>query len=213
MSRLFGKNEITLARCAFPHRFSRRAHRPGDCVTSAKRAAPRGPAVAGETHLRYAGGLIIRRPPARGPGAPGPRGRPKVRDRLDPGGSTRTGRCAERAASPGREDLFKPRADGYHGVAMRVVLAEDLFLLRDGLTRLLHDFGFEISAAVDNGPELTRALLTLKPDVAVVDVRLHPSFTDEGLQAALAARRRIPGLPVLVLSQHIEELYARRAAC
>ncbi|MCO5971602.1 LuxR C-terminal-related transcriptional regulator [Actinoallomurus soli] len=92
---------------------------------------------------------------------------------------------------------------------MRVVLAEDLFLLRDGLIRLLEAYGFEIAAAVDNGPELTRALLTIKPDVAVVDVRLPPSFTDEGLQAALHARREVPGLPVLVLSQHVEQLYAR----
>jgi DNA-binding NarL/FixJ family response regulator len=92
---------------------------------------------------------------------------------------------------------------------MRVVLAEDLFLLRDGLIRMLEAYGFEIAAAVDNGPELTRALLSMKPDVAVVDVRLPPSFTDEGLQAALHARREIPGLPVLVLSQHVEQLYAR----
>lgn len=92
---------------------------------------------------------------------------------------------------------------------MRVVLAEDLFLLRDGLVRLLEAYGFEIVAAVDNGPELSRALVDLHPDVAVVDVRLPPSFTDEGLQAALGARREIPGLPVLVLSQHVEQLYAR----
>jgi DNA-binding NarL/FixJ family response regulator len=92
---------------------------------------------------------------------------------------------------------------------VRVVLAEDLFLLRDGLIRLLEAYGYEIAAAVDNGPELSRALVTLKPDVAVVDVRLPPSHTDEGLQAALHARREIPGLPVLVLSQHVEQLYAR----
>src|SRR3569833_2160594 len=92
---------------------------------------------------------------------------------------------------------------------MRVVLAEDLFLLRDGLVRLLEAYDFEIAAAVDNGPELSRALLTVKPDVAVVDVRLPPTFTDEGLQAALGARRELPGLPVLVLSQHVEQLYAR----
>ncbi|MCZ4097717.1 response regulator transcription factor [Streptomyces sp. SID13666] len=92
---------------------------------------------------------------------------------------------------------------------MRVVLAEDLFLLRDGLVRLLEAYDFEIAAAVDNGPELQRALVELRPDVAVVDVRLPPSFTDEGLQAALYARREIPGLPVLVLSQHVEQLYAR----
>lgn len=92
---------------------------------------------------------------------------------------------------------------------MRVVLAEDLFLLRDGLIRLLEAYGFTIAAAVDNGPELARALVTIKPDVSVVDVRLPPSFTDEGLQAALHARREVPGLPVLILSQHVEQLYAR----
>lgn len=92
---------------------------------------------------------------------------------------------------------------------MRVVLAEDLFLLRDGLIRLLEAHEFEIVAAVDNGPGLSRALITHKPDVAVVDVRLPPTFTDEGLQAALQARREVPGLPILVLSQHVEQLYAR----
>jgi len=92
---------------------------------------------------------------------------------------------------------------------VRVVLAEDLFLLRDGLIRLLEAHGFEIVAAVDNGPELLRALVGSRPDVAVVDVRLPPSFTDEGIQAALAARREVPGLPILLLSQYVEQLYAR----
>lgn len=92
---------------------------------------------------------------------------------------------------------------------MRVVLAEDLYLLREGLVRLLTAHGFEILAAVETGPELHRALIDLRPDVAVVDVRLPPTQTDEGLQAALAARREVPGLPVLVLSQHVEQLYAR----
>ncbi|MFG2293438.1 LuxR C-terminal-related transcriptional regulator [Streptomyces sp. NPDC048603] len=92
---------------------------------------------------------------------------------------------------------------------MRVVLAEDLFLLRDGLVRMLEAHGFEIAAAVESGPELARALAESQPDVAVVDVRLPPSHTDEGLQCALAARRARPGLPVLVLSQHVEQLYAR----
>ncbi|AWT42842.1 MULTISPECIES: LuxR C-terminal-related transcriptional regulator [Streptomyces] len=92
---------------------------------------------------------------------------------------------------------------------MRVVLAEDLFLLRDGLVRLLEAYGFEIAAAVESGPELAAALATLEPDVAVVDVRLPPTHTDEGLQCALQARRNKPGLPVLVLSQHVEQLYAR----
>ncbi len=92
---------------------------------------------------------------------------------------------------------------------MRVVLAEDLFLLREGLSRLLAAHGFEIVAAVDDGPSLLAALLDHRPDVAVVDVRMPPTFTDEGLQAVLAARREVPGLPVLVLSQYVEQLYAR----
>ncbi|WP_018219225.1 response regulator [Salinispora pacifica] len=92
---------------------------------------------------------------------------------------------------------------------MRVVLAEDLFLLRQGMVQLLESYDFEIVAAVDNGPALLDALVTLRPEVAVVDVRLPPTFTDEGLQAALEARRRCPGLPILVLSQHVEQLYAK----
>ncbi len=92
---------------------------------------------------------------------------------------------------------------------MRVVIAEDLFLLRDGLTRMLQAHGLEITAAVDNGPDLLAAVTGGQPDVAIVDVRLPPTFTDEGLQAALAARRVRPGLPVLVLSQYVEQLYAR----
>ena len=92
---------------------------------------------------------------------------------------------------------------------MRVVIAEDLFLLRDGLVRLLQAHDFEIAAAVGDGPGLLRALLEHRPDVAIVDVRLPPSFTDEGLRTALEARRQVPGLPVLVLSQYVEQLYAR----
>jgi len=92
---------------------------------------------------------------------------------------------------------------------VRVVIAEDLFLLRDGLVRLLSAHGFEITGAVGTGPELLQALLEHRPDVSVVDVRLPPTFTDEGLQAALEARRQVPGLPVLVLSQYVEQLYAR----
>jgi DNA-binding NarL/FixJ family response regulator len=92
---------------------------------------------------------------------------------------------------------------------VRVVIAEDLFLLRDGLVRLLQAHGFEITEAVGTGPDLLRALLEHQPDVAIVDVRLPPTFTDEGLQAALEARRQFPGLPVVVLSQYVEQLYAR----
>ncbi|MEU7875088.1 response regulator transcription factor [Dactylosporangium sp. NPDC049140] len=92
---------------------------------------------------------------------------------------------------------------------MRVVLAEDLYLLRTGIERMLTGYGFEVVAAVDNGPDLLTALLEHRPDVAVVDVRLPPTNTDEGLRAALAARREVPGLPVLILSQYVQQLYAR----
>ena len=92
---------------------------------------------------------------------------------------------------------------------MRVVVAEDLFLLREGLVRLLQAHGLEIAAAVDSAPGLLEAMLECRPDVAIVDVRLPPTFTDDGLRAALAARQQIPGLPVLVLSQYVEQLYAR----
>jgi DNA-binding NarL/FixJ family response regulator len=91
---------------------------------------------------------------------------------------------------------------------VRVVLAEDLALLRDGLIRLLTAHDFEVVEAVDNGPSLLRALTTHRPEVAVIDVRLPPSFTDEGLRAAIEARRQVPGLPVLVLSQYVENRYA-----
>jgi DNA-binding NarL/FixJ family response regulator len=92
---------------------------------------------------------------------------------------------------------------------MRVVIAEDLFLLRDGLTRLLQAHGMEVVAAVETGAELLAAVTADPPDVVLVDVRLPPTFTDEGLRAALEARRVVPGLPVLVLSQYVEQLYAR----
>ncbi|MGD0607026.1 MAG: response regulator transcription factor [Streptosporangiaceae bacterium] len=92
---------------------------------------------------------------------------------------------------------------------MRVVIAEDLFLLREGLVRLLTAHGFDIVAAVASAPELLAALVEERPDVGIVDVRLPPTHTDDGLRAALQARRRVPGLPVLVLSQYVEQLYAR----
>jgi DNA-binding NarL/FixJ family response regulator len=92
---------------------------------------------------------------------------------------------------------------------VRVLIAEDVFLLRDGLTRLLEAHGLQVIAAVDNGTDLLAAVAADKPDVAIVDVRLPPTFTDEGLRAAIAARRQLPGLPVLVLSQYVEQLYAR----
>jgi DNA-binding NarL/FixJ family response regulator len=92
---------------------------------------------------------------------------------------------------------------------VRIVIAEDLFLLREGITRLLQAHGCEIAAAVGDGPALVQALTGERPDVAIVDVRLPPTFTDEGLRASLEARRQVPGLPILVLSQYVEQLYAR----
>jgi Response regulator containing a CheY-like receiver domain and an HTH DNA-binding domain len=91
---------------------------------------------------------------------------------------------------------------------VRVLIAEDLTLLRDGLTRMLTAYGFEVAATVEDGATLADQLVEIRPDVAVVDVRLPPTFTDEGLRATLQARRKIPGLPVLILSQYVEQVYA-----
>jgi DNA-binding NarL/FixJ family response regulator len=93
---------------------------------------------------------------------------------------------------------------------VRIVVAEDLALLRDGLIRIFRANGCEVVEAVDNGPSLLHALTTHRPDVAIVDVRLPPTFTTEGLRAAIEARRQIPGLPIVVLSQYVEQLYARQ---
>ncbi|MEV0287470.1 response regulator transcription factor [Kribbella sp. NPDC050820] len=92
---------------------------------------------------------------------------------------------------------------------MRIVVAEDLYLLRDGMVRLIEAYGHEVVATAATGPETLAALLKWRPDVSVIDVRMPPTQSDEGLKAALAARREVPGLPVLILSQHVEQLYAR----
>lgn len=89
------------------------------------------------------------------------------------------------------------------------MIAEDLVLLRDGLTRLLRDNEIEVVAAVGDGDALVREVVALKPDLAIVDIRLPPSFQDEGLRAALEARRRMPGVAVLVVSQYVEHTYAQ----
>jgi DNA-binding NarL/FixJ family response regulator len=88
------------------------------------------------------------------------------------------------------------------------VIAEDAVLLRAGLQRLLADEDIHTVAAVDNGDDLLGAVKEHRPDLAIVDVRMPPTFTDEGLRAALSAREAVPGLPVLVLSQYVEESYA-----
>jgi len=91
---------------------------------------------------------------------------------------------------------------------VRVVIAEDNALLREGLVLLLTSSGHEVVATAKAEPEILPALLEHRPDVAVLDVRMPPKFRDEGLRAALAARQKIPGLPVLVLSQYVEQSYA-----
>jgi|SRR6187399_2362189 len=91
---------------------------------------------------------------------------------------------------------------------MRVVIAEDAVLLRAGVQRLLADDGIETAAAVGSGEALVEAVTEHRPDLAIVDVRMPPTFSDEGLRAALKVREAIPGLPVLVFSQYVEESYA-----
>ncbi|GAA1181446.1 response regulator transcription factor [Pseudonocardia alaniniphila] len=91
---------------------------------------------------------------------------------------------------------------------MRVVLAEDSLLLREGLVRLLDEAGASVVAAVGDGKALVEAVHEHRPDVAVVDVRMPPTFTDEGLRASLEVRRTVPGTAILVLSQYVEESYA-----
>jgi DNA-binding NarL/FixJ family response regulator len=91
---------------------------------------------------------------------------------------------------------------------VRVVIAEDLALLRDGLTRLLRDNGFDVAAAVRDGDALVHAVAHERPDIAIVDIRLPPSFRDEGLRAALELRDRKPDLAILIISQYVEPAYA-----
>ncbi len=91
---------------------------------------------------------------------------------------------------------------------MRVVIAEDSVLLREGIVRLLKDSGFEVVAAVGDGPALVEAVEQHRPRISIVDVRMPPSFRDEGLRAAIQARQRVPESAVLVLSQYVEERYA-----
>ncbi|WP_089253545.1 response regulator [Asanoa hainanensis] len=91
---------------------------------------------------------------------------------------------------------------------MRIVIADDAVLLREGLVRLVTEHGHEVAAAVGDGPSLVEAIVRERPDVSIVDVRMPPSHTDEGLKAAVEARRLVPGTPVLVLSQYVEVSYA-----
>jgi DNA-binding NarL/FixJ family response regulator len=91
---------------------------------------------------------------------------------------------------------------------MRIVIAEDSVLLRDGLTRMLTDAGDEVVAAVPDADQLLRSVAEHKPDLAVIEVRMPPTHTDEGIRAALVIRRQYPDVALLVLSQYVEESYA-----
>jgi DNA-binding NarL/FixJ family response regulator len=92
---------------------------------------------------------------------------------------------------------------------VRAVIAEDLALLRDGLMRLLRDNEIEVVAAVGDGDALVHAVLRERPDIAIVDIRMPPTFRDEGLRAALTLRERVPETAILIISQYVEETYAR----
>lgn len=91
---------------------------------------------------------------------------------------------------------------------MRAVIAEDAVLLREGLVRLLEEGGFEVVDCVDNGEDLLRTVQKHRPDVCVVDVRMPPTFSDEGVKAALVIRQQWPDVAILMLSQYVEERYA-----
>jgi DNA-binding NarL/FixJ family response regulator len=93
---------------------------------------------------------------------------------------------------------------------MRLIVADDSLLFREGLVRLLSEHGFEVVAQTDNAEDLIRRVGGLRPDVALVDVRMPPTFTDEGMRAALTISERHPGVGVVVLSQYVESAYAVR---
>jgi len=91
---------------------------------------------------------------------------------------------------------------------LRVVIAEDSALIREGIARLIEESGGTVVAKVGDGPSFVEGVVEHRPDVSVVDVRMPPSQRDEGLRAAIEARRRVPGSPILVLSQYVERQYA-----
>jgi DNA-binding NarL/FixJ family response regulator len=114
----------------------------------------------------------------------------------------RGGRHTDHRQPAGRADRHR------RGAAMRIVIAEDSVLLRDGLTRMLTDGGCEVAAAVPDADQLLKAVAGHQPDLAVIDVRMPPTHTDEGIRAALVIRRQYPDVALLVLSQYVEESYA-----
>jgi DNA-binding NarL/FixJ family response regulator len=109
--------------------------------------------------------------------------------------------------SPGEAAPGSPPDRAARG-PLRIAVADDAVLLREGLVRLLAEDGHQVVAAVGDGPALVEAVLAHRPDVSVVDVRMPPTHTDEGLRAAITARSQLPGAPMLVLSQYVEVSYA-----
>jgi DNA-binding NarL/FixJ family response regulator len=110
--------------------------------------------------------------------------------------------------APGTHGRVRVHHRGVNGAGLRVVIAEDSVLLREGLVRLLEDAGASVLARVGDGPSLVAAVVVHRPDASIVDVRMPPTQRDEGLRAAIEARRLVPGSPVLVLSQYVEREYA-----
>ena len=129
--------------------------------------------------------------------------------RLGPARPGRSRRGARRAAA-GRE-LARRRDRGARGVAVRVVIADDSLLVREGIASLLRRAGVDVVAEADDGDALVRLVDELEPDVAIVDVRMPPTHTEEGLEAARAIRERHPETGILILSQHVEVGIAMRA--
>ena len=132
-----------------------------------------------------------------------------------PGGANPQWQRPDRASQPRRGAGWHPGGpkqrgggnDSARGAALRVVIAEDQALLREGIVALLREKGIDVVAQAEDGPGLLRILAGHKPDLAIVDVRLPPTFTDEGVRAALEARAKYPGLGVLILSQYVEPVY------
>jgi len=114
-----------------------------------------------------------------------------------------SGRGRIRPQQPGRRPDRTPG-----GAPVRVIVADDSVLLREGLVRLLAENGHDVVAQVGDGPSFVNAVREFRPDASIVDVRMPPSHTDEGLRAAVAVRRELPGAPILMLSQYVDVSYA-----
>ena len=193
---------------------------PGRAVRAPERAAARGNRAGGllrsgrgahERREVRAGDARDRRRGARERAAGGGGGRRRDRRRR-PGrrnGPPRPGRPDRGAGGPARDRVrARPRNHDQGADPMRVVVADDSVLLREGVVRLLEENGFEVVGQAGDAEDLIRKVRAHKPDVAVVDIRMPPTNTDDGLRAALEIRAELPDTGVLVLSQYVEEGYA-----